>query len=270
MSLVIQEQAGSRQFTRSSESYTGSRTWLAYDDEGLSPTIGDIMNSTDLPTFGDTHPDVDSIYATEWDLQLSDQRSDMWEITWTYDSTFIESTGGDTSEIEEETTEPFTDINVSVGQVIIDAWKSNPLMPASIDNPARTDIGGSPLHEEGYALSMALPTADITITGTVQASSFNAGGALSRVTKRNAESWLGFDAGSVLFIGVDIKQIAAGTYQLTYKLAWDFFYHLRQVPSRGEDGNPDLDRSADPPTLVVYWKQPFPETTSFSFLPNIT
>jgi len=87
---------------------------------------------------------------------------------------------------------------------------------------------------------------------------------------RNAESWLGFDAGSVLFIGVDIKQIAAGSYQLTYRLAWDFFSHLRQVPSRNEDGNPDMDRSDDPPTLVmVYWRQPFPETTSFSFLPII-
>ena len=270
MSLVIQEQAGSRQFSRSSESYTGSRTWLAYDDEGFSPTISEILNSTDLPSFGDTHPDVDSIFASEWDLQLSDQRSDMWVITWTYDSTAVES-GGDNAEIEEEAVPgAFTDISVSVGQTIIDAWKSNPLMPLSVDAPARTDIGGSPLHEEGYALSMALPTADITITGTVQASSFNAGGALSRVTMRNSEAWLGFDAGSVLFYGVDIKQIAAGTYQMTYRLAWDFFHHLRQVPSRGEDGNPDLDRSADPPTLVVYWKQPFPETTSFSFLPNIT
>jgi len=269
MSLVIQEQAGSRQFTRSNESYTGTRTWLAYDDEGFSPTISEIMNSSDLPTFGDTHPDVDSIYASEWDLQLSDQRSDMWEITWTYDSNFIESTGGDNSETEDDT-DPFTDISVSVGQVIIDAWRSNAVMPADIDDPARTDIGGNPLHDEGYALSYALPTADISITGTVQASSFNAGGALSRVTMRNAESWLGFDAGSVLFIGVDIKQIAAGSYQLTYRLAWDFFSHLRQVPSRNEDGNPDMDRSDDPPTLVmVYWRQPFPETTSFSFLPII-
>lgn len=268
MSLVIQEQAGSRQFARGGGSYTGTRTWFAYDDAGFSPTISEIMNSSNLPSFGDTHPDVDSIYATEWDLQLSDQRSDMWEIVWSYSSTPIEG-GSDNTEAEDTTTEPFTDISVSVGQVIIDAWKSSPLMPASINAPARTDIGGSPLHEEGYALSLALPTADIAITGTVQASTFNAGGALSRVTRRNTESWLGFDAGSVLFYGVDIKQIAGGTYQLTYKLAWDAWFHLRQVPSRGEDGNPDLDRSATPPTLVVYWKQPFPETTSFSFLPII-
>jgi len=165
MSLVIQEQAGSRQFTRSNESYTGTRTWLAYDDEGFSPTISEIMNSIDLPTFGDTHPDVDSIYASEWDLQLSNERSDMWEITWTYDSNFIETTGGDNSETEDDT-DPFTDISVSVGQVIIDAWRSNAVMPADIDDPARTDIGGNPLHDEGYALSYALPTADISITGT--------------------------------------------------------------------------------------------------------
>ena len=268
MSLVIQEQSGSRQFTRGGGSYAASRTWLAYDDDGGSPTIGEIMNSTDLPSFGDTHPDVDSIYAQEWDLQLSDQRSDTWAIVWSYSSTPTEG-GSDNTEEEDITTDAFTDISVSVGQVIIDAWKSNPLMPVSIDAPARTDIGGSPLHEEGYALSLALPTAEIAITGTVQASSFNAGGALTRVTKRNTESWLGFDAGSVLFYGVDIKQIAAGTYQLTYKLAWDVWYHLRQVPSRDESGNPELDRSDDPPTLVVYWKQPFPETTSFSFLPII-
>jgi len=264
MSLIIQEIAGSRQFKRRGGSYTATRSWLAYDNEGFSPTIGEIMDNPDLPSFGDTHPDVDTIYATEWDLQLSDERVDTWEIAWSYSSqtTDVGGGGGGDGGVG------FTDISVSVGQTIIDAWKSSPNMPASVDDPDRTDIGGTPLHEEGYPMSLALPTADITIT--VQSSTFNAAGVLNKVTKRNAAAWLGFNAGSVLFTGVDISQISAGTYQLTYKLAWDHFHHMRQIPSRLEDGNPALDRSEDPPTLDVYWKQPFPETTSFSFLPNIT
>jgi len=268
MSLIVKEQAGSRRFTRGSGEYTATRIWVAYDDDGLSPTIGEIMNSNDLPDFGDTHPDVGSIYATEWNLQLSDERSDMWEITWSYKNTEVVITG---DPVEDDDAEPFTDISVTVAQVIVDAWKSNPTMPANIDDPARLDIGGKQLHEEGYPLSMTLATANITITGTVEAGSFSAGAALSLVTMRNKESWLGFDAGSVLFYGVDIKQIAAGIYQLTYRLAWDVWFHLRQIPSRDESGNPDIDRSATPPTpkLEVYWKQPFPETTSFSFLPII-
>ena len=112
---------------------------------------------------------------------------------------------------------------------------------------------------------MALPTADIRIrekvTGLVTGGQY-----LSKVGKRNNSSWQGFGAGSVLFTGVNIDHTRDGMNEIEFNLSWDRWYHLRQVPARDDEGNVIVDGSATP-TVDVYFKQPFAETTSFSFLP---
>jgi len=95
---------------------------------------------------------------------------------------------------------------------------------------------------------------------------FTGGQYLSRVGKRNAANWQGFNAGSVLFTGMNVNHTRDGINEVEYSLAWDKFYHLRQVPERDENGDPVVDETATPP-INVYWKQPFKQTTDFSFLP---
>tara|TARA_Y100000310_G_scaffold345359_1_gene464116 strand:- start:783 stop:1592 length:810 start_codon:yes stop_codon:yes gene_type:complete len=269
MTAIIKEISGSRSLERSSDSYTGTRSFVVYDDEGLSLTINEIMNNEQLPSFGDAHPEVESIFASSWTLQLKEDLADAWEVVWSYTDDYVDSGGSDNSEEEDDVDDVFTDISVNIGVTLVDAWKSDPTMPTNKDNPARTDIGGTEIHEGGNPVTHFLPTADISITGTITTQTLNAGGALNLSAKRNAEAWLGFDAGSVVFIGVDIKKIGTNLYELTYKLAWDKWYHLRQMPNPDPDGNPKVVSTATP-TLDVFFKQPFKNTTSFSFLPIIT
>ena len=139
-------------------------------------------------------------------------------------------------------------------------------MPSSKAEPAREDIGGTLVSEGGYPISLALPIAEIAINQQ-RSGFFNAGTYLTKVGKRNSGSWRGFSAGSVLFTGVDVTQDTFGVNEITFQLAFDKYFHLRQVPERDEDGNPKLDLSADPPTMNVFFKQPFKETVDFGFLP---
>jgi len=72
----------------------------------------------------------------------------------------------------------------------------------------------------------------------------------------------------VLFTGVDVTQDQSGNNDISYQLTYDKNYHLRQVPERDEDGNPKVSLASDPPTLNVFFKQPFKQTTDFGFLPS--
>ena len=65
---------------------------------------------------------------------------------------------------------------------------------------------------------------------------------------------------------MNVNHTRDGVNEIEYTLAWDKWYHLRQVPERDDDGNPVVDGTADP-TINVYFKQPFEDTTNFSFLP---
>ena len=274
MTIQVTELAGSKSINKPPVgSRSAERTFIVYDDEGIIPTIDDMLLASGMPTINQAHPDSPSLFATGYTFSLNEERANTWQVTWSYTPFEV----ADTEEDEPEEAE-FTGLDVSVSQVIIDIWKANPNKPANVDAPlnpaplgsataAQSDIGGDLVASMGYPISYALPIADITITQNLYTSNFNGYGFLSSVSKRNSAAWLGFPAGSVLFKGVDITKTSPNSYQLTYNLTWDMWYHLRQVPERDEDGNPKIDVTGF--ELYVFFRQPFPETTSFGFLPSV-
>lgn len=275
MTILIKELSGSKNISKPSQgSRSASREFLVYDDEGIIPTMDDMLNAAGMPVINQTHPDADYLFATGYRFSLSNQRANTWLVTWDYTPFEVADGGEDDVPVEPE----FTGLSVNINQTIIDIWKSNPNKPANVSaplnpaplgssTPAASDIGGNLVASKGYPISFALPIADITITTNIFTANFNGYGFLSSVSKRNNSSWLGFPAGSVLFKGVNINKTAPNTYQLTYQLTWDHWYHLRQVPERDEDGNPKIDVTGN--ELYVFFRQPFPQTTSFGFLPRV-
>ena len=274
MTIQVTELAGSKNISKPPRGdRSAERTFIVYDDEGIIPTIEDMLLADGMPTINEAHPDSDILYATGYDFSLNEERANTWEVTWTYTSYQVSDTE------EEEPIEPdFTGLDVSVSQVIIDIWKADPNKPANINSPlnpaplgsataAQSDIGGDLVASMGHPISYALPTADITITQNLYTPVFNGYGFLTKVNKRNDGMWLGFPPGSVLFKGVDITKTAPNSYELTYNLTWDYWYHLRQVPERDKDGNPKIDITGN--ELYVFFRQPFPLTTSFGFLPIV-
>ena len=263
MTIQVTEVAGSRIVTNpAAGERSGSRSFIVYDDSGLFPTMDDMLLATGMPAYNDPHPDNDSLFAGGYNFQLNEERANTWIVTWNYTPNLVNAIE------EDEPADPdFAAFDAKVTQTIVDMWKSNPNFPSNINNPAATYIGGTLVANMGLPISAALPRADITLKTTLSTSNFQGFGFLTSVTKRNANTWLGFPAGSVLFKGVNIARTGPISYDLTYELTWDYWYHLRQVPERDIDGNPKIDLSGL--ELNVFFKQPFPLTVDFGFLPNV-
>ena len=260
MSTVVSEVAGSRSINKDAHGkLTGDRTWIVYDSDGLALTGEDVIATTGIPRAGQSHPDFSDMFASSWRLSLSQDRPHAWNVTWQYSSTIWE--GG-----EESLPDGVTGYNMSVGVSILDVWRSGPSMPASISTPsATTDISGTHVSEGGLPISLASPIATINIRQRVTGL-FTGGAYVNNVARRNSGWWQGFAPGSLLFTGLNVNHTRDDINEIDYTLAWDAWYHLRQVPERDGSGNPVIDAGANP-ELEVYWKQPFRQTVSFSFLP---
>jgi hypothetical protein len=279
MSIQVVEQAGKGEISRANDGkITASRTFLVYEDEGNPLPVDGVLDNSFLPQIGDPHPDTSDIIIGSYSIRQHQDRSYAYEITFSYappDEIQINAPEDPLNEDEDsgvidgaDPDSAVTAFAITVSLSIVDIWKSNPTIPyADIDNPPRVDIGGTLVSEGGYPISLALPTAKITINQRFTGFFF-AGTYLSNIGKRNLAEYHGFDSGSLLFMGVNVSQDTYGFNEITFEMAFDNDYHLRQVPERDEDGNPKISLFvADPNELNVFFIQPFPETVSFGFLP---
>jgi len=269
VTIIATELIGSTKFSQDGDGgRQGQRGWIVYDDEGGMIPASEVMVQSGMPDLGSEHPEITGLYAGSWNIELSDDRPDTWNVIWNYSSAWYNIGDDDEDDDEGLGGGNVSGYNMTVGLTIIDIWKADPNIPTggSLSDPPRTDIGGTLVSEGGYPISMALPTADIRIREQFSGF-FQAGQILTNVGKRNSHSWQGFAKGSVLFTGMNVNHTREGVNEIEYTLAWDTWYHLRQTPERDADGNPVVDTSADPPTVDVYFKQPFKATTSFAFLP---
>lgn len=279
MSAIVIEQAGSSEISRSNDGkMSASRTFLVYDGDGLPLQVDDVLDNSDLPQMEDTHPNSSAMIVGSYSIREHPDRSYAYEITYSYanpaDIVESDASGSDPLNNDEDSgvidgAEPesgVTAFSISATSTIVDIWKSNPTVPTNINNPARTDIGGTLVSEAGYPISSIYSTAKISVhqrfTGF-----FDAWQYLSNIGKRNDAVYHGFHAGEILFLGVNVTQDTLGFNEVVYEMAFDIWKHLRQVPERDEDGNPKLDFTVSPPTMNVFFVQPFPNTTSFGFLP---
>ena len=282
MSIGAVEVSGGAELTRDTDGrYTGTRTFIVYEDDGAYISVGQALSAGALPLLGEPHPDLGTSICGGFTIRESADRKETYDITYQYampEDVDLpddpsdplgddETTGGDSGVIDgAEAESGVTAFTVKVGVSIVDIWKSSPDMPSNKNDPERVDIGGSLVSEGGYPISYAMPTADISIK-TQYEGYFDVGSVIGRVGRRNSHWWRGFAKGSILFTGVDVTQDTLGMNEVSYELAFDLYSHLRQVPERDEDGNPKVNLSTDPPSLNVFFKQPFPQVTSFGFLP---
>ena len=306
MSIVYTELLGSRSMNRDKSTFNATRTFLAYDDAGETLLIDDAINHFGGVFFSDAHPNIQGIYANSFDIKASTDRADTWEITWNYaqpmqgdeaggeDDPFADDysntslneleddpsvisppsgggdddigddgTGGDTQEDDRV----FTGYNITTGVALVDAWKSGVSIPANGEQGGASGYlttDGTEIHKGGKPLTLPVPTADIGITITFTGANYYFNNVQLVAGKRNASHFYGFNIGAVLFTGMSVQRQDIDKWDVTYNFAWDAWSHMRQVPNRDDEGEIKFE---DDETLKVWLKQPFPDTTSFSFAP---
>lgn len=282
MTIIINEIVASRTFT-SSGAFTATRTFVGYDDEeDVVAEPFDIMQASGIPAYGQSHPDAGGLFAQDYTLTPSAEGIGIWTVVWTY-KIFEAGPGGDpvTDPVEPGV---FTRLDVDVGITIIDLWRDVSLLDFNTIVPlaGKTDGISYPelktiiptiytLQAEGReAVSIGLPTATITISHDIEADTVNMGPAQAKVGNRNDADWEGFEKGTVLFTGVSVSRTAPKKYKITYKLAWDKWYHLRQIPERDSNGQVVINNTIlILPVINIYWRQPYPLTADFGFIPEV-
>jgi len=186
----------------------------------------------------------------------------------------------------------FTAVEMDISAAIVPTFRvDNYSLPAgaAISNPGETDIGGKPVDQAGEPIDAFVSTLRFTLRNVMNGrpSSTLLGNLASQTNTRNSAgvTIAGFTcpAGTLLFTGAQISRVGPNAYEITYSMAYDKDYHLRQVAkvdstkqvvmgilSGGSltttaatlDADPNAQRYAG----VVMWKQPFPGTSDFSGL----
>ena len=180
--------------------------------------------------------------------------------TWT-------ATASYTDDAQSETAANFAKIESSTRVEAVDIWRTGATLPQNLNAPGlTTDIGGASVDAAGVPVSGLVVQQELTYTVRTDFTNANQADVNAMIGKRNSDDFLGGTAGYVLFTGVRRSRIAIDLYEVTYTFVWDGAAHLRQVPKRSADGDPEL---ASGYAAAVYARQPFPGTANFSTLPGI-
>jgi len=160
----------------------------------------------------------------------------------------------------------FTGYSINSGVALIDGWRADATIPSNgtqggDDGYEMTN--GTDIHKGGKPITITVPTCSLGISVTYFGATYYLNNVQLKAGKRNSSTFYGFDAGSVLFMGMSVQRQTETSWDVTYNFAWDAFFHMRQVPDKDDDGEIQFTDGE----LKVWWKQPFPETTSFSFSP---
>lgn len=162
------------------------------------------------------------------------------------------------------TIRPFTGINVTTGITLIDGYYAGSTPPAGGTATGAAITDGTAVHESGEPITISVPTMDVSFSETVFTSAFYFNGIHEKASNRNSGVFWGFPVGSMVFKGMSVQRKEQSVYDVTYNFAWDKYLHMRQAPERDSDSKVVVDGSGN---VNVYWKQPFPDTTSFDFSP---
>jgi len=180
--------------------------------------------------------------------------------TWT-------ATASYTDDAQSETAADFAKIESSTRVEAVDIWRTGATLPTNLNAPGlTTDIGGTSVDAAGVPVSGLVVQQELTYTVRINFTNANQATVNSMIGTRNSADFLGGTAGYVLFTGVRRSRIAVDLYEVTYSFVWDGAAHLRQVPKRSADGDPEL---ASGYAAAVYARQPFPGTSNFALLPGI-
>jgi hypothetical protein len=180
--------------------------------------------------------------------------------TWT-------ATASYTDDAQSEIVQDFVKIESSTRVEAVDVWRTGATLPAYPQTPGlTTDIGGSSVDAAGVPVSALVVQQELTYTVRMNFTTVDQAAVNSKIGTRNSGAFLGGNPGFVLFTGVRRSRIAVDLYEVTYTFVWDAAAHLRQVPKRDADGDPELNVGY---ANAVYARQPFPSVSDFSTLPGI-
>jgi hypothetical protein len=298
MTLVWQQTSRTGSYDRGR--WTGSTTYLIYDDAAAALTVHDIRSNASTAgtlVFG---AGTETTMATLMSFTgatytpVQDGSDKYWTGVHNFEaSTTIDGVSVEGQDKLQEKQVGFTSIEVNAQSNIKEVWRTGWTLPttdALKSAPLLKDILGNPVDSAGDPISHIQGVLNISVRNVVigrpnyllfantignrTSVAFTFGA--SSVTSQN----LVCPIGTLLFDGATSSRIGPNQYEVNFSFTLDTqTYHLVQVPLRNGDGTcvgapkttgTALSESNPWNATVVYWKQPFPNTSAFSLLGVVT
>jgi len=298
MTLVWQQTSRTGSYDRGR--WTGSTTYLIYDDAAAALTVHDIRSNASTAgtlVFGagtETTMATLMAFTGATYTPVQDGSDKYWTGVHNFEaSTTIDGVSVEGQDKLQEKQVGFTSIEVNAQSNVVDVWRTGATLPTSdalISAPSLINILGTPVDSAGDPISHIQGVLNISVRNVVigrpnyllfantignrNSAVFKFGN--SGVSSQN----LNCPIGTLVFDGATSSRIGPNQYEVNFSFTLDTVtYHLKQVPLRNGDGSV-VPEQVTPGTVVsvsnpwhaakVYWKQPFPTTSAFSALGVVT
>jgi hypothetical protein len=283
MALQWIKQSRSATFDRGK--WNGSQNYLVRDDADASINVFTIAsNASAYEVFGagdDTTMATYMRFVSATYTPVSDGMDKIWSAVFTFESTMGDGANVVTADVKTETEVGFTSIETNIREEAIDIWRTGTTVPSG-GTQNDNDIGGTKSDSAGEPISFLLPIASISIRNVIYGRPQYAT-IMAIAGKRNSAAFV-FGAtgntftcatGTLVFTGASTSRTGPNVYEINYQFNYDpTLYHMRQIAmrdlkgvktSRPTPGSPVSATNVETAS-VVFWRQPFPDTTAFSAL----
>jgi hypothetical protein len=272
MTLVAYEQ--SRGYDRNTDGQSGSRTFLVVEDDSTvtsQPSLDQVIRATGVRLYiqdnpvGGSAPPLGNLIPLAVNVRSESDAQIQYSVEFKY--------GLDALIPDEESPDDpnFVSFTLSQRPVAVDLYRADGTGDNALEVLEGGDCKGVPVDESGVPITAFVIQQDLELS--VRYPSFDRVPNISSlylVAKRNSTPFLGAAAGTLLFTGMSVSRDGVSSYRATFTFTWDQWRHMRQVPSRDQNGEVVLTDRFDvddrfKADLVIY-KQPFPDTENFNLL----
>ena len=285
MTIVLEWIKQSRTATFDRGKWSGSQNYLVRDTTDQAINVFDIASGAGAyEVFGagdDTTMDTYMRFVSATYTPVSDGMDKIWSAVFTFESTMGDGINVATADVKTETEVGFTSIETNIREEAIDIWRTGTPVPSG-GTQDDDDIVGTPADSAGEPISFLLPIVSISIRNVIYGRPQYAT-IMAIAGKRNDASFT-FGAtgntftcatGTLVFTGASTSRTGPNVYEINYQFNYDpTLYHMRQVAMRDLKGVKTTRPTPGSPVSasnvetaeVVFWRQPFPDTTAFSAL----
>jgi hypothetical protein len=285
MAIVLSWIKQSRSATYDRGKWSGSQNYLVRDTTDQAINVYDIASgASTYEVFGagdDTTMATYMRFVSATYTPVSDGMDRIWSAVFTFESTMGDGVNIVTADVKTETEVGFTSIETNIREEAIDIWRTGTTVPSG-GTQNDSDIGGTKSDSAGEPISFLLPIVSISIRNVIYGRPQYAT-IMAIAGKRNSASFT-FGAtgntftcatGTLVFTGASTSRTGPNVYEINYQFNYDpTLYHMRQIAmrdlkgvktSRPTPGSPVSATNVETAS-VVFWRQPFPDTTAFSAL----
>lgn len=283
--MAITELTNSRTITYNEGSPVGTREYYAYPyaneklvfDEFNSGALPNKM--TPWPSVGFFMPFVD-LYVYDMSLRHDPNVPEGWFVTLTY----RERVDGAITPNLAPNDAGYVSMRMSFATTFEDAWRqwnteaalNDEAGTAKLDDFYRpiykvgtlnSDIGGIKIDVAGNPTSVMRHSQrmQVDVVSNIAPSPITY---RNHLGTRNLTPFLGCVRGTAVFVGAEGTVLSPGKWMINFNFDIDFWYHLKQVPKRHQNGAIVLDVAPGTDdgvgnAKIVSWVQPFPIGTEF-------